>query len=116
MEPWGTPAKAGLHDDFCRLKPPFEIYLIDSFQESYKALQKCQSTWAYKASLYARPLSNAFDISKKTDLTSRGGLKSNASKISCVIASNWLTQESDGRNPDWFGFKSLSSKRNYKFC
>ena len=31
-------------------------------------------------------LSNAFDISKKTDLTSRGGLQSNASNISRVIA------------------------------
>ena len=31
-------------------------------------------------------LSKVFDISKKTDLTSRGGLQSNASKISCVIA------------------------------
>ena len=31
-------------------------------------------------------LSKVFDISKKTDLTSRDGLQSNASKISCVIA------------------------------
>ena len=31
-------------------------------------------------------LSNAFDISKKTDLTSRVGLQSNASNISCAIA------------------------------
>ena len=44
-------------------------------------------------------LPNAFDISKKTDLTSRGGLQSNASHISCIIASNRFMQESDGRNP-----------------
>ena len=31
-------------------------------------------------------LSNDFDISKKTDITSRAGLQSNASNISCVIA------------------------------
>ena len=33
-------------------------------------------------------LSNAFDVSKKTDLTSRVGLQSSASNISCVIASS----------------------------
>ena len=46
-------------------------------------------------------LSNAFDISKKTDLTSRVGLQSNASNISCVIASSWFTQESDWRKYDY---------------
>ena len=55
--------------------------------------------------------SNAFDISKKTDLTSRGGLQSNASKISCVIASSWYTQESDEHKPDWLGFNRFSSNR-----
>ena len=44
-------------------------------------------------------LSNAFDISKEIDLTSSGGLQSNTSKISSVIASNSLTQESNGRKP-----------------
>ena len=56
-------------------------------------------------------MSIAFGISKKTDLTSRGGLQSNTSNISCVIASNWFIQESDGRKPDWFGFSSSSFKR-----
>ena len=53
-------------------------------------------------------LSNALDISKKTDLTSRDGLQSKASNISSVIASNWLIHESDWWNPDWFGFSSFS--------
>ena len=57
-------------------------------------------------------LSNALDISKKTDLTSRDGLQSKASNISCVIASNWFIHESDGRNPDWFGFSSFSFTEN----
>ena len=56
-------------------------------------------------------MSNALDISKKTDLTSRGRLQLNASKITCAIASNWLTRVSDEQKPGWFGFKSLSSRR-----
>ena len=48
----------------------------------------------------SKTMSNAFDTSKKTDFTSGGGLQSNASKISCVIARNLLTHESDGRKPD----------------
>ena len=39
-------------------------------------------------------------MSKKTDLTSRGGLQSNALNISWVISINWFMQESDGRKPD----------------
>ena len=50
-------------------------------------------------------LSSAFDMSKKIDLASTNGLQS------CVIASEWFTHESDGRNPDWFGFSSFSSNR-----
>ena len=45
---------------------------------------------------------------KKTDLTSSGGLQSNALKISCVIASNWFMQESECRKPDWLGFRRFS--------
>ena len=46
MQPWGTPAKTGLHDEVKnnRLKQPFEICLIDTFQEGYKALQKYSQT------------------------------------------------------------------------
>ena len=54
---------------------------------------------------------NNFDISKKTDLTSRDGWKSDASKDSYVMGNNWLTQESEEQKPDLFGFKSFSSKR-----
>ena len=61
----------------------------------------------YKANLRAK----TFDISKKTNLTSRGGSQSNASNFSWVIASSWFTQESDGRKPDWLGFNSSSTNR-----
>ena len=67
------------------------------------------------SSLQSKPscqtLSNALDISKKTDLTSRDGLQSKASNISCVIASNWFGHESDRKNPDWFGLSSFCSKK-----
>ena len=56
-------------------------------------------------------MSNAFVISKKTDLISRGGLQSNASNIPCVIAKSWAVQQSDGRKPNWLGFNSFSSDR-----
>ena len=41
-----------------------------------------------KSKLLCHTLENAFDISKITDLTSKVGLQSNASIISCVIASS----------------------------
>ena len=56
-------------------------------------------------------LSKAFDISSKTDLTSRGGLQSNASNISCMIASNWFMQDSEGRKPDGLGFNRSSNRK-----
>ena len=56
-------------------------------------------------------MSNALDKSKKTDLTFRDGLQSKASNISCVMAINWFMHESEGRNPDWFGFSSFSSNK-----
>ena len=56
-------------------------------------------------------MSNAFDISKNTDLTSRGGLQSKVSMISCVMASSWFMQDSDGRKPDWIGFNTFSSNK-----
>ena len=37
---------------------------------------------------------------KKTGITSRDGLQSNASEISCVIASSLFTQESDEQKAD----------------
>ena len=58
-------------------------------------------------------MSKAFDLSKKTDLTSRDGLQSKASNTSCVIGSNWLRNKSYGRKPDWLGFNSISSKRKF---
>ena len=55
--------------------------------------------------LYSKPwcqtLWKAYNMSKKTDLTSRNGLQWNASNISYVTASNWLTHESVERKPDW---------------
>ena len=45
-------------------------------------------------------LSNAFDISRKTLLTSNPS--SSDLYISRVIDKSWLTQESPGLKPDWF--------------
>ena len=40
---------------FFRLRQPFKIYLIDNFQECYKALQKYTKTCAYKLVLHDKP-------------------------------------------------------------
>ena len=56
-------------------------------------------------------MSIAFDIFNKTDLTSKGGLKSNAANISWVVPSSWFKQELDGQKTDWLGFISSSSNR-----
>ena len=54
-------------------------------------------------------------MSKRTDLTSRDGLQSNASNISCVVASNWYMQESEGQKPDWLGLIDLLLTVSYIF-
>ena len=67
---------------------------------------------AFMADLLAHG-SNAFDISKKTDITTTVGLESDTSNISCVIASSWFMQKSDWQKPDWLGFNSLSSSKKW---
>ena len=64
-----------------------------------------------KMSPSCQTLSNALEISRYTDRTSRGGLQSNASNIVCVMEINWLTVESPGRKPDWFGFNTSEDRR-----
>ena len=54
-------------------------------------------------------------MSKRTDLTSRDGLQSNASNISCVVASNWFMQESEGQKPDSLGLIDLLLTVSYIF-
>ena len=85
---------------FVHLKSPFGVYLLESFQ---KGLQRFPDM-PIILSLWSKPscqtLSNAFDVSKKTDPTLRDGSESKVSNISCVIASNWFIHESDGRNAD----------------
>ena len=60
---------------------------------------------------HLKTMPNAFDMSTKTDLTSRDGLQAKTWNTSCVIASNWFTHELDSGNSDWFGFSSFSSNR-----
>lgn len=59
-------------------------------------------------------LAKGFDISEETDLISSGGLHSDASKMPCVVETNWCIQESNGRKADWQFFDSLSPNR--KLC
>ena len=52
-------------------------------------------------------LSNAFDISKKTPLTSTVGFSSKAVWISWIIDNNWAIHESPGGKAHWESVKSL---------
>ena len=52
-------------------------------------------------------LSKAFDISKKTPLTSAVGFSSKAVWILWIIDNNWAIHESPRRKPDWEVVKSL---------
>ena len=54
---------------------------------------------------------NLFDMSKKSDLSSRDESQSNTSNISRVIANNWLIHEPVGQKPHLLGFNNFSSKR-----
>ena len=73
---------------FVCLKQPFEFYLIDSVFKNVIKLSRN----AHRLELIKQPLcqtlANAFDISKKTDLTLRARFQLDASEILCVIASN----------------------------
>ena len=66
---------------YFRLKKPFEICEIGSFQEDHKVTQ-------YHRFKVILKILKAFDRSKKTHLTSRDELQPNASNTSCVIASD----------------------------
>ena len=52
-------------------------------------------------------LSKAFDLSKRTPLTSAVGFSSKEVWISWIIDNNWAVHESSGRKPDGERVKSL---------
>ena len=53
-------------------------------------------------------LSKAFEITKNTALTSRGGLQSNEAYICWTMEGSWYSHESYGQKPDWFSQSKLS--------
>ena len=80
IEHWRAPAKTGLHEEVC----PFKTTLwniLDTWPERLKHIKKT----------FLQNCVRSFG--RQTAPTSRGGLQSNASKISCVIESNWFIQE-----------------------
>ena len=101
IEPCGTPTVT-LSQDECW---PFRTTLCFRQERKSRKRFKRFPEVLFWFSLRRKPschtLSKALDISKKTYLTSNP--LSNDLYISWVIASNWLTQESPGLNPDWFG-------------
>ena len=107
MEPWGTPVLTFFHVENCPLRTTL-CFLC--FKKSSKRFSKFPdlSIWV---SLKMIPscyiLSNAFEISRKTLLTSRRSSKE--LYISWVIDNSWLMQETPGLKPDWLEEMSLFS-------
>ena len=111
MEPWGTPALTSDQSKTC----PFNRTLCFLFfRESHKSFSKLPDM-PFCFDLKVRPssqtLSNPFDMSRKTLLTSNPS--SNDLYISSVIAKSWFMQESPGLNTDWLGeISSFLIKKN----
>ena len=88
-------------DEFCQFRT---TRCLGQYRKSRKSFKRFPEI-PFKDSLRSNPsyhtLFKAFDVSKKTPLTS--SLSSNNLYISSVIVINWLTQESPGLNRDWFG-------------
>ena len=103
--------KFGFHDEVCPFKKTLWSLPDRSFSRRLKRSPNTPSDLSLQSTSLCQTLSKAFDISEKTDLTSRGGLQSNASNNSCVVTSNWFMQESEGWEPEWLGFNRSSSNR-----
>ena len=110
MEPWGTPALTFFHEKNCPLRT---THCFLSFKKLRKGCSKFPDMpfWVnWKTIPSCHTLSNAFEILRKTLLTSRPSSKE--LYISWVIDKSWLIQESPGLKPDWMEEISLFSIKN----
>ena len=95
MESWGTPALTSDQPGLVHLTKLFVLHFSKSHKR-FSTLPDVPFCFNLKMRSSCQTLSNAFDISRKTPLTS-----SNDLCISWVIAKTWFMQESPGLNPDW---------------
>ena len=110
MEPWGTPALTFFTVENCSLRIT-RCFL--SFKKSRKRFSKFPDMpfWvSLKMIPSCQTLSNAFEISRNTRVTSRPSSKE--LYISWVIDKSWLIQESPCLKPDWLAEISLFSIKN----
>ena len=110
MEPWGTPALTFFHVENCPLRTT-RCFLL--FKKWRKRLSKFpdMSFWvSLKMIPSCHILSNAFEISRNTLLTSRPSSKE--LYLSWVINNSWLIQESPRSKPAWLVKISQFSIKN----
>ena len=110
MEPWGTPALTFFDVEN---RPLRATHCFLSFKKSPKRFSKYPDM-PFWVSLKMIPpfhtLPNAFEISRKTLVTSRPSSKE--LYVSWVIDNSWLMQESPGLKADWPEEISLFSIKN----
>ena len=112
MEPWGNQLLTFSYKENCLLRTT-RCFL--SFKKSRQKFSKSPGMpfWVrLKIIPSYHTLSNAFEISRNTLLTSRPSSKE--LYITWVIIYSWLMQESPSLKPDWLEWRSLFSMKNSK--
>ena len=97
IKPFGTPALTLIHIKTWSFKTTFYFLFLKKSHNKFKNLPDMPFCFNLKIIPSCHTLLNAFDISRKTLLTSNPS--SDNLYISCVIDKNWLTQKSPGLKP-----------------
>ena len=97
IKPFGTPALTLIHIKTWSFKTTFYFLFLKKSHNKFKNLPDMPFCFNLKIIPSCHALLNAFDISRKTLLTSNPS--SDNLYISCVIDKNWLTQKSPGLKP-----------------
>ena len=107
MEPWGTSALTSDQSEPCQFNKILCFLFLRKSHKIFSKLPDIPFCFDLKMNPLCQTLSNAFDISRKTPLTSNP--LSNDLYISWVIAKSWFMQDSLGLIPDWLGETSSFS-------
>ena len=98
MEPWGTPALTSDQSETCPFNKTLCFLFLRKSHKRFSKLPDIPFCFNLKMRPSCQTLSNAFDISRKTPLTSNPS--SNDLYISWVTAKSRFMQETPGLNPD----------------
>ena len=101
IKPRGIPVLTLIHVETCSFKTTLSFLFLKKSYNKFKSSPDMPFCLNLKIKPSCNTLSNAFDISRKTLLTSN--TSSNDLYISCTIDKSWLIQESQGLNLTDFG-------------